>query len=172
MRTRAALSGVMVSVGILVVGWQIGVAQHAASLSAAPSTTGGTATGTSPGGTASPAPTTAPSAAASAAPAPAAAAPAPAAAASGTFAGSSVDTPYGSVQVQITVSGGKITDVTAMKLTDADGRSRQISNEAAPILKSEVLSSQSANVSNVSGATYTSQAYLQSVQSALDQAKL
>lgn len=169
MRTRAVLSSVMASVGILVVGWQIGVAQHAANLSAAPSATGGTATGTSPGGTVTPAPTTAPSATASAAPATTAAQPA---AASGTFAGSIVDTPYGSVQVQITVSGGKITDVTAMKLTDADGRSIQISNRAAPILKSEVLSSQSANVSNVSGATYTSQGYLQSVQSALDQAKL
>lgn len=165
------LSSVLASVGILVVGWQIGVAQHAASLSAAPSTTGGTATGTGPGGTVTPAPTTTPSASATASAAPATTA-AQSAAASGTFVGSSVDTPYGSVQVQITVSGGKITDVTAMKLTDADGRSIQISNRAAPILKSEVLSSQSANVSNVSGATYTSQAYLQSAQSALDQAKL
>jgi uncharacterized protein with FMN-binding domain len=76
------------------------------------------------------------------------------------------------VQVRLTVSGGKITDVTALHLTDADGRSVQISNRAAPVLHDEVLASQSAKVSNVSGATYTTRAYLSSVQSALDQAGL
>jgi uncharacterized protein with FMN-binding domain len=74
------------------------------------------------------------------------------------------------VQVAVTISGGSITDVQALHLTNADGRSVQISNYAAPILRQEVLGSQSAHVSNVSGATYTSRAYLSSLQSALDQA--
>jgi uncharacterized protein with FMN-binding domain len=76
------------------------------------------------------------------------------------------------VQVQITVSGGALTDVTALQLTDHDGKSVQISNRAAPVLRSEVLQAGSANVNTVSGATYTSDAYLTSLQSALDQAGL
>ena len=74
------------------------------------------------------------------------------------------------MQVQVTISGGAITDVTALQLTDHDGRSVMISNQAAPILREEVLQAQSASVSMVGGATYTSEAYLQSLQSALDQA--
>ena len=163
MRTRAILSGIFASTSILVVGWQIGVAEHAAKVSALPPISSGTlpiATAT-PGAPASPAP--------SAAATPARATPT---SKDGTFTGASVQTPFGSVQVQITVSGGTITDVTALRLTDSGGRSVQISNDASPVLQSEVLASQSAKVSNVSGATYTSQAYLQSVQSALDKAGL
>ncbi len=130
-------------------------------------TTGATTTTT---GT-SAAPTPAPSA--SAVPgAGASTSPAPATAPSGSFTGSSVNTRYGDVQVQIVVASGTITDVKALRLTDADGRSVQISTRAAPILRSEVLSSQSARVSSVGGATYTSDAYLSSLQSALDQAGL
>ncbi|SFR72468.1 Uncharacterized protein, contains FMN-binding domain [Agromyces sp. CF514] len=91
-------------------------------------------------------------------------------AADGTYSGSSVSTRFGDVQVQVTVSGGAITEVTALRLTDHDGRSVQISNRAEPVLRDEVLQAQSARVSFVSGATYTSAAYLQSLQSALDQA--
>lgn len=93
-------------------------------------------------------------------------------AADGTFVGSVQSTRYGTVQVQVVVSAGKITDVVALHLTDKGGRSVQISNQAAPILRSEVLAAQSAKVSNVSGATYTTKAYLLSLQSALDQAGL
>jgi uncharacterized protein with FMN-binding domain len=88
----------------------------------------------------------------------------------GSFTGTSVSTRYGSVQVEITVSGGKITDVAALHLTDAEQRSVEISNEAAPILRSEVLAAQSASVATVSGATYTTEGYLTSLQSALDKA--
>jgi uncharacterized protein with FMN-binding domain len=87
---------------------------------------------------------------------------------SGSFTGASESTRYGSVQVKLVVASGKITDVVAVHLTDQGGRSVQLSNKAAPILRSEVLKSQSAKVSNVSGATYTSKAYLLSVQSAID----
>ena len=91
-------------------------------------------------------------------------------AADGTYTGSAVSTRWGDVQVQVTISGGTIADVTALQLTDHDGRSIQISNRAEPVLRSEVLQAQSASVAMVSGATYTSAAYLQSLQSALDQA--
>ncbi|WP_010205276.1 FMN-binding protein [Salinibacterium sp. PAMC 21357] len=90
--------------------------------------------------------------------------------ADGTYTGSSINTRFGAVQVQLTIAGGSISEVTALHLTDEDGRSIQISNRAAPVLRSEIIASQSTAVSNVSGATYTTQAYLASVQSALDQA--
>jgi uncharacterized protein with FMN-binding domain len=91
-------------------------------------------------------------------------------AAGGTYVGTTVSTRFGDVQVQVTISDGAITDVTALQLTDDEGRSVQISNRAAPILRDEVLQAQTASVSMVSGATYTSAAYLQSLQAALDQA--
>jgi uncharacterized protein with FMN-binding domain len=89
----------------------------------------------------------------------------------GTFAGKTVNTQFGPVQVEVTVASGKITAVKALQLTSYGGRSVQISNYAAPILRSEVLKAQSAKVSTVSGATYTSDGYLTSLQSALDKAK-
>jgi uncharacterized protein with FMN-binding domain len=95
-----------------------------------------------------------------------------AAAAGGTYAGAVVQTRFGSVQVQITVKAGAITDVTALKLTDDDRKSIQISNRAAPLLRSEVLAAQSADVQTISGATVTSDAYLTSLQAAIDAANL
>jgi uncharacterized protein with FMN-binding domain len=87
---------------------------------------------------------------------------------SGTFTGAVVQNPFGQVQVQITMSGGKITDVTALQLP-THGRSGFISQSVAPILQGEALAAQSANIDLVSGATYTSDAYAQSLQSAIDQ---
>jgi uncharacterized protein with FMN-binding domain len=81
-----------------------------------------------------------------------------------------VQTRFGTVQVQVTVKAGVITDVTALHLTDNEQRSVQISNRAAPLLRSEVLSAQSANVQTIGGATVTSDAYLTSLQAALDAA--
>ncbi len=165
MRTRATLSGIFASVAILVIGWQAG----SAAVTAATATSAASGAGARPGtpGTAT-SPT--PSATTTTATAPATTAPAAASAVTGSFTGSSTSTPYGSVQVQIVVANGTMTEVKALHLTDDGGRSVQISNTAAPILRSEVLSSQSARVSTVSGATYTSDAYLTSLQSALDQA--
>jgi uncharacterized protein with FMN-binding domain len=88
---------------------------------------------------------------------------------SGTFTGAVVQNPFGQVQVQITMAGGKITDVTAVQLP-THGRSGFISQDVAPILQGEAISAQSANIDIVSGATYTSEAYAQSLQSAIDQA--
>ena len=153
------------------IGWQAGnaavqSATTATSTTAPTTTTTGGTSGTSSSGTSSGANTTTSSTGTTTA-----APVAPATGATdGTYAGSTINTRFGPVQVQVTISGGAITDVTALQLTNTDGRSVQISNYASPILAQEVLSSQSARVSNVGGATYTSQAYLQSLQSALDQA--
>lgn len=86
-----------------------------------------------------------------------------------TVDGAVVDTMYGPVEVEITVSNGKITAVTAIELPSG-GRSSAISSYAAPLLSSEALSAQSATIDVVSGATYTSEGYAQSLQSALDKA--
>jgi uncharacterized protein with FMN-binding domain len=93
-------------------------------------------------------------------------------AATATYQGTAVQTRFGTVQVQVAVSGGTITDVTALQLTDDDRKSIQISNRAAPLLRSEVLAAQSADVQAISGATVTSNAYLTSLQAALDAAHL
>ena len=89
--------------------------------------------------------------------------------AAATVTGKVFSTPYGPVEVQITVDNGKITDVQALKLP-THGDSGQISSYVKPILASETLQAQSAKIDVVSGATYTSLAYAGSLQSALDQA--
>jgi uncharacterized protein with FMN-binding domain len=80
-----------------------------------------------------------------------------------------VTTRFGPVQVEIRISGRKIVSVTALELPTG-GHSGRISSQAAPILASEALASQSASIDTVSGATYTSVAYQRSLQAALDQA--
>lgn len=86
-----------------------------------------------------------------------------------TLTGDVVSSRYGNTQVQVTITNGQITSVTAVQLPTG-GRSGQISRYVEPILSSEALTAQSANIDIVSGATYTSEAYAQSLQSALDQA--
>jgi uncharacterized protein with FMN-binding domain len=90
----------------------------------------------------------------------------------GSYTGSAADTPFGPVQVSATVSGGKLTDVTVLQVPDNGRYEEQIVAQALPILRSEALSNQNAHIDVVSGATYTSQGYAQSLQSALDQAGL
>ncbi len=182
MRIRAAVSATLASVGILLVGWQSGshvsptagssigtsagtagstgksAATGGASGNSSGASSSGAASGTGTTGTAGSTPSTSSGAAAGSG--------------SGTYAGSVSQTRFGNVQVQITVSGGKITDVTALQLTDEDRRSVAISSEAAPLLRDEVLQAQSANVQTISGATVTSDGYLSSLQAALDAAKL
>ena len=150
MRTRAVLTSIVASAGVLVVGWQLG----------APAATRNTAA----------APSAAPSAAASAPASAGATAAAGAKSSDGTWTGTPARTQYGTVQVQVTIAGGRITAVKPLQLTGPDRRAVQISNEAAPLLLREVLAAQSANVSSIGGATYTSDGYLRSLQSALSQA--
>jgi uncharacterized protein with FMN-binding domain len=91
--------------------------------------------------------------------------------ATGTFTGSVVSTRFGNVQVQVTLNGGTIVDIQAIQLPSGDPHSSQISDRVAPILRSAALQVQSAAIDLVSGATYTSEAYARSLQSALDQAR-
>jgi uncharacterized protein with FMN-binding domain len=84
--------------------------------------------------------------------------------------GSPINSQFGTTQVKVTIKGGKITDVQAVKINDNEPESVQISNGAIPTLRAEVLSKQTAAVDSVSGATITSQAYEASLQSALDKA--
>ena len=86
---------------------------------------------------------------------------------SGTFTGSAVDTNYGPVQVQITVVDGKITQANG---NDQGGS--YIGENAIPQLNQEAVQAQSANIQGVSGATYTSQGYAQSLQQAIDAAHI
>ncbi|MEU6144842.1 FMN-binding protein [Streptomyces sp. NPDC047081] len=88
-----------------------------------------------------------------------------------TVTGDSVDTRWGPVQVKITVKSGKLTDVTAVVYPTENPRDQEINSYAIPKLRTEALQAQSADIDTVSGATYTSEGYRQSLQSALDSAK-
>lgn len=92
------------------------------------------------------------------------------AATTSSYLGSAVTTRYGVVQVKVSVKAGRLTNVAFQQLTAFDGHSQEINDAAAPQLLSETLSAQSAHIDTVSGATYTSDGYVQSLQSALDRA--
>jgi uncharacterized protein with FMN-binding domain len=182
-RVRAGISAALASAAILLVGWQAGahVAESNASAvttSAAGGNTAGTAGGTASGTGSTANGTTGSSASGSSSGTGAGSSSSTGSSstlgatvkAGGTYAGTAVETRFGTVQVQVTIKAGVITDVTALHLTDQEQRSVQISARAAPLLRSEVLSAQSANVQTIGGATYTSEAYLTSLQAALDAA--
>jgi uncharacterized protein with FMN-binding domain len=88
---------------------------------------------------------------------------------SGTYTGDTIETEYGPVQVQITVTDGVITAVDAIQVPSEKPRSQEIAEDAVPTLNSETLEAQSADIDAVSGASYTSDGYIRSLQSALDQ---
>lgn len=113
--------------------------------------TSGTGTSTTPSPSATSTPSTAP------------------ASATRVVTGSTVDTRYGPIQLQVTFSGTTITAITALQTPNEDDRSVSINEQAVPILTQEALASQSASIDTVSGATYTSEGYLRSLQSAIDQ---
>lgn len=89
----------------------------------------------------------------------------------GTYTGTVANAYYGYVQVQATISGGKLVDVAFLQYPNDRSTSRYINSQAMPALKSEAISAQSASVNGVSGATDTSAAFRQSLASALSQAK-
>ena len=169
MRTRAVLGSIFVSGVVLFLGWQAGtVTTNSAGItpSSGPTSSG---TNTGPSSSSPTSPSAIPSGAATT---PATAGGSSGGGVSGTFAGDTAQTQFGPMQVEIVVAGGKITDVKTLQITNLGDRSTQISNYADPILRQEVLAAQSAHVNSVSGATYTSDGYLTSLQSALDKAKL
>lgn len=107
----------------------------------------------------------------SASPAPASPAPASSGGATRKVSGDTVNTRYGPVQVQVTLAGSRITTVDVVKYPTQDRRDREINSSALPMLNQEAISAQSAQIDVVSGATYTSDGYVRSLQSALDRAK-
>ncbi len=134
------------------------------SISSSSSTPSPTATpsGAPPSGGASPAPT------ATATPTPK---PTTSGLKSGSFTGQTSANPYGNVQVQVVISGGKITDIKTIQYPNGHQQSVFINSQAIPLLREEVLQAQSAQINIIGGATFTSQGYAQSVQSALDAAR-
>lgn len=87
-----------------------------------------------------------------------------------TVQGDTIDTRWGPVQLQLTLNDGKITKVAALQLPDGNPRDLEINGFAVPQLTQETLSAQSARIDSISGATYTSDGYIRSLQSALDKA--
>jgi uncharacterized protein with FMN-binding domain len=89
-----------------------------------------------------------------------------------TVTGSVAQTRWGPVQVQLNVSNGKITDASVLQYPNGNGKDQEINSYALPILTQETVDSQSASIDMVSGATVTSDGYIESLQSAIDQAGL
>lgn len=89
-----------------------------------------------------------------------------------TYTGDAIQTRYGPVQVEITVKGGKITKSAVTQVPWSDHRDQEINGYAVPILNDEAVQAQDAGIDMVSGATFTSDGYIQSLQSAIDRANL
>jgi uncharacterized protein with FMN-binding domain len=166
MRTRAlALS--LAGCAVVVAGsWEAGQLATAATGSAAPSAAPAPASSGSASSSSATSGTTSSSSSASAAPS------TTSSGTTGTFAGTTEETQFGPMQVEVVVTNGRITDVKALQLTNDGQRSADISAQAAPMLREEALSAQSAKIDVISGATYTSEGYIASLQSALDKAGL
>jgi uncharacterized protein with FMN-binding domain len=159
--TTATVSGIVLLLGLKSHG---GTAAHAAQSfsigtdpgASAPSASAPPSTGTSSGGT------------------PASKAPSSAAANSGSaskvITGAATNTRYGPVQVKVTFSGKKIAKIDVIQYPTESGRDQEINSAALPILNQEAMTAQSAKIDVVSGATYTTDGYTQSLQSAIDQA--
>ena len=152
MSVRARVIGGLVSLGFLSVGWQLGAIEP---LNPATTSTDDPTNGTAGAADAS-ASTDAGTGSATVS--------------DGTYTGSVESTRWGDVQVAVTISGGQITEVSTLQSPDAESRSIQLAANASPILAAAVISAQSSSVATVSGATFTSEAYLSSVQAALDEA--
>lgn len=149
MSTRSKAAAALASAGILLVGWNVGTANGKTLTT---STSAGTGTGTTVAAGSNAGTTSSGTSGAT-----------------GTYTGTTESDRFGTITVTVTLANGKITDVT-YKTTVGDNHSAQIEARAIPTLKAAVLAANSADVSTVSGATYTSNKYLSSLQSALDKA--
>ncbi|TMC05945.1 MAG: FMN-binding protein [Chloroflexi bacterium] len=89
--------------------------------------------------------------------------------ANGSFTGALVPTRFGDVQVRIVVTSGRITDVVAVQMPSDRARSAEITQYVTPVLRSEVIRAQNAQIDVISGATFTSEAYAESVNDAMRQ---
>lgn len=169
MRARSAFLAGAGSAAIIAIGWQSGLGALAQNLPTSQAMASGT-TGSASTSIATPSASASSSASASASSS-ATSTTTSTTYKDGTYTGSVIATRYGNSQVKVVISGGKITDVVVLQRQQVDQKSNQISASAVATLKTKVLAAQSAKVSNISGATYSTQGYLQSLQSALDQAK-
>ncbi|WP_438295311.1 FMN-binding protein [Streptomyces sp. HUAS TT7] len=88
----------------------------------------------------------------------------------GDFTGDAIDTRYGPVQVSVTLDKGRLTAVHVLQVPSESGRDQEIAARSVPRLNEEALGAQNARIDAVSGASYTSEGYIQSLQSALDKA--
>jgi len=93
------------------------------------------------------------------------------AAPSGSATGDAVDYPYGRLQLRATLVRGRLTNVETVQLQPSSGHSQAIDAQALPLLREEALRASGANIDVVSGATYTSEAYARSLQSAIDRVR-
>lgn len=179
MSIRPELLASAASAGVLLVGWQVGTANgaHVAPSTTDPDdahTTTATTAGTPTTATTAPASgarTTAPTARTSqpvTGATPTQAATTAPAGLSGTFTGTPATHHFGSITVTVTLNSGRITGLTYTSAGEM--KNQRYESMAIPQLKAAVLAAQSTKVSTISGATLTSQAYLTSLQSALDQA--
>lgn len=89
-----------------------------------------------------------------------------------TFTGTAAQTRFGPVQVKITVKNKKITNIEVVEYPSDNPKDQEINSYALPVLNQEAISAQSAQIDSVSGATFTSDGYVSSLQSAIDQAGL
>lgn len=149
MSTRSKAAAALASAGILLVGWNVGTANGKTLTT---TTSAGTGTGTTVAAGSNAGTTSSGTSGAT-----------------GTYTGTTESDRFGTITVTVTLANGKITDVT-YKTTVGDNHSAQIEARAIPTLKAAVLAANSADVSTVSGATYTSNKYLSSLQAALDKA--
>jgi uncharacterized protein with FMN-binding domain len=88
-----------------------------------------------------------------------------------TATGQTVTTPFSVISVRVTVTGGELTRVETVELTGNGARTQAINARAEPILRDEALRAGSAKIDVVTGATYTSESYIDSLQSAIDRAR-
>ncbi|MFJ9949761.1 FMN-binding protein [Kitasatospora sp. NPDC091207] len=171
---RAVVSSAATTAGIILL---LSLKPHQAAGPAAVISSGGSdASGAVPGASAASAPSGGSSSsggsASSGGSSPGGTAPSAAAGAGGTrkVTGTASNTRYGPVQVQVTLSGSRITTVDVIKYPTEDRRDREINTSALPLLNQEAIAAQNATIDVVSGATFTSEGYIRSLQSALDQA--
>ncbi len=157
MSTRAKVAALAASAGVLAAGWAVGTAngQTATATDQGGTTTSQTTTGTTTVAATKAASTTAAGSGSYK---------------DGTYTGTTASHRYGTVTVTVKISGGKIADVTANVKDDGDRKSQNINSQAIPMIRSSVLSANSAKVSTIGGATFTTTAYLSSLQSALGKA--
>lgn len=176
MSSRARAAAALASLGILGLGWGTATAQGQVALALNPPTTDTTtpsdttASDTASSGTASSGSAATSGSGASSSSGGTTSSSSTGSWADGTYTGSTARHRYGSVTVTVTVANGTITGVSESVVSDGDRKSNQINARAVPAMRSAVLKAQGDDVATISGATYTTEAYLTSLQSALDQA--